>query len=162
MPVATVPLIYAAAMAAAALAALVTGWLFDRFKGRVLLPLPFLIAIVPPLAFTNSAGAALVGIIIWGSAVGVQDSTVKALVADRVPATRRATAYGVFAAVQGAAAALGGVMAGALYEHSLPALVFAVSATQLATLVLLIITLRSNDDRASLTGGATRSERVGS
>ncbi len=104
VPVATVPLIYAAAMAAAALAALATGWLFDRIKGRVLLVLPFLVAVVPPLAFTNSAGAALVGVLIWGSAMGVQDSTVKALVADLVPATRRATAYGVFAAVQGAAA----------------------------------------------------------
>ena len=150
VPVATVPLIYAAAMAAEALAALATGWLFDRVKGRVLLALPFLVAVVPPLAFTNSAGAALVGIIIWGSAMGVQDSTVKALVADLVPTPRRATAYGVFAAVQGAAAALGGLMAGALYEHSLPALIAAVSATQLTALVLLVITLRRNPDQQAL------------
>jgi MFS family permease len=148
VPVATIPLIYAAAMAAAALAALVTGWLFDRVKGRVLLALPFLVAAVPPLAFTNSASAVSVGVLIWGSAVGVQDSTVKALVADLVPATRRATAYGAFAAIQGAAAALGGAMAGALYEHSIMILVAAVSLTQLATLVLLIITLRSNIERA--------------
>ena len=142
VPVATVPLIYAAAMAAEALAALATGWLFDWVQGRVLLVLPFLVAAVPPLAFTNSAGAVLVGVLIWGSAMGVQDSTVKALVADLVPATRRATAYGIFAAVQGAAAALGGAMAGLLYEHSLPALIFAVSATQLTALALLVITLR--------------------
>ena len=66
----------------------------------------------------------------------------KALVADLVPATRRATAYGTFAAIQGAAAALGGAMAGLLYEHSLPALILAVSATQVAALALLVITLR--------------------
>ena len=142
VPVDTIPLIYAAAMAAAALAALATGWVFDRIKGRVLLALPFLVAVVPPLAFTNNAGAALVGVLIWGSAVGVQDSTVKALVADLVPATRRATAYGAFAAIQGAAAALGGAMAGALYERSIATLVAAVTMMQLATLVLLIITLR--------------------
>jgi MFS family permease len=142
VPVATVPLIYAAAMAAEALAALATGWLFDRIKGRVLLVLPFLIAAVPPLAFTNGAGAVLVGVLIWGSAMGVQDSTVKALVADLVPAIRRATAYGIFAAVQGSAAALGGAMAGLLYEHSVPALIFAVSATQLTALALLVVTLR--------------------
>jgi MFS family permease len=150
VPVATVPLIYATAMAAEALAALATGWLFDRVKGRVLMALPFLVAVVPPLAFTNGAGAALVGVLIWGSAVGVQDSTVKALVADLVPAPRRATAYGVFAAVQGAAAALGGVMAGALYERSLPALISVVSATQLAALVLLVMTLRRNPDQQAL------------
>jgi MFS family permease len=147
VPVATIPLIYAAAMAAEALAALATGWLYDQIKGRVLLVLPFLVAIVPPLAFTNSAAAALVGVLIWGSAVGVQDSTVKALVADLVPAGRRATAYGAFAAVQGAAAALGGAMAGALYEHSLPSLIAAVSAMQLCALILLVITLRRKPDQ---------------
>jgi predicted MFS family arabinose efflux permease len=94
------------------------------------------------LAFTDSAVAALVGVLIWGSAMGVQDSTVKALVADLVPATRRATAYGVFAAVQGVTAALGGAMAGLLYERSLPALVAVVGATQLVALVLLVSTLR--------------------
>ena len=150
VPVATVPLVYAAAMAVEALAALATGWQYDRVKGHVLLVLPFLVAVVPPLAFTNSAGAALVGVLIWGAAVGVQDSTVKALVADLVPASRHATAYGVFAAVQGAAAILGGAMAGALYEHSLPALISVVSATQLIALVLLVITLRRNDQQAFL------------
>ena len=58
------------------------------------------------------------------------DSSVKALVADLVPVSRRATAYGVFAAVQGAAAVAGGVMAGALYERSLPILIAAVIASQ--------------------------------
>jgi MFS family permease len=150
VPVAAVPLIYAGAMAAEALAALVTGWLYDRVKSRVLLALPFLVAAVPPLAFTNNASAVLVGVLIWGSAMGVQDSTVKALVADLIPFTRRATAYGTFAAVQGAAAALGGVMAGALYERSLPGLILAVSATQLAALVLLVMTLRRNPDQQAL------------
>jgi MFS family permease len=142
LPVAAVPLVYAAAMAAEALAALATGWLFDKIKGRVLLALPFLVAAVPPLAFTNTAAAALVGVLIWGAAMGVQDSTVKALVADLIPATRRATAYGVFAAVQGAAAILGGTLAGTLYQHSLPALIAVTGATQLAALALLLITLR--------------------
>jgi MFS family permease len=142
VPVATIPLVYAAAMAAAALAALATGWLFDRIHGRVLLALPLLVAVVPPLVFTDSPVAALVGVLIWGSAWGVQDSTVKALVAKLVPAPRRASAYGAFGAVQGAAAVLGGAMAGALYEHSLPALISIVGATQLITLALLIVTLR--------------------
>ncbi|MGI8457514.1 MAG: MFS transporter [Propionibacteriaceae bacterium] len=139
---AAVPVVYAAAMAAEALAALATGWLFDRVKGRVLLALPVLVAVVPPLAFTNSLLAALAGVLIWGAAMGVQDSTVKALVADLVTPTARATAYGVFAAVQGAAAILGGAMAGILYQHSLPTLIALVGATQAAALVLLIVTLR--------------------
>jgi hypothetical protein len=141
VPVAAVPLIYAAAMAAAALAALVSGWLFDRTKGRVLLGLPLLVAAVPALAFAGSPLIAVTGALLWGAAGGVLDSSIKALVADLVSASRLATAYGVFAAVQGAAAIGGGVMAGALYERSLPLLIAAVAATQVVALVLLIATL---------------------
>jgi len=147
LPVAVVPLVYAAAMAAAALAALLSGWLFDRHGGRVLLTVPILVAVAPALAFTDSAVVAIVGVLIWGAAVGVQDSTVKALVADLVPTTRRATAYGVFAAVQGAAAIVGGTLAGALYDRSLLALIATVAAIQLAALVLLAVTLRRDHDR---------------
>jgi MFS family permease len=147
LPVAVVPLVYAAAMAAAALAALVSGWLFDRYGGRVLFTVPILVAVAPALAFTNSAVVAIVGVLIWGAAVGVQDSTVKALVADLVPTARRATAYGVFAAVQGAAAIAGGTLAGALYDRSLPALIATIAAIQLIALVLLAVTLRRDHAR---------------
>lgn len=139
---AAVPLIYAAAMGAEALSALGSGWLFDRTKGGALISLPFLVSAVPVLAFAPSPAVAVAGALIWGAAGGVLDSTVKALVADLVPPPRRATAYGVFAAVQGAAAICGGVMAGALYERSLPILIAAVIVTQIIALVLLVATLR--------------------
>ena len=142
VPIAAVPVVYAAAMAAAAVAALLTGWAYARLRGRVLLTLPLLVAAVPPLAFSNTPTTAVAGVLLWGAAVGVQDSTVKALVADLVPSRRRATAYGLFAAVQGAAAIAGGAMAGSLYSRSVPALVAAVAATQLVALALLIATLR--------------------
>ena len=142
--VAAVPLIYAAAMGAEALAALGSGWLFDRTRGRVLVALPLLVAAVPVLAFGGSPLIVITGVLIWGAAGGVLDSTVKALVADLVPASRLATAYGVFAAIQGAAAIGGGVMAGALYERSLPILIAAVAASQVVALILLVATLRQH------------------
>ncbi|BAK36991.1 putative major facilitator superfamily transporter [Microlunatus phosphovorus NM-1] len=139
---ALVPVIYAAAMAAAGVAALGTGFLFDRIHARVLLVLPLLVAAVPVFAFADALPLVMVGVLAWGAASGLQDSTVKALVADLVPAPRRGTAYGLFAAVQGGAAVLGGVIAGALYDHSTPALIAYVAATQLIALVLLVRTLR--------------------
>jgi predicted MFS family arabinose efflux permease len=148
LPVPAIPLVYAAAMAAEALAALVSGWWFERVRGRVLLVLPLLVALVPALAFADTRALALTGVLVWGFANGLQDSTVKALVADLVPAPRRATAYGLFAAVQGGAAVLGGAVAGALYERSVPALVAVVAATQVVALVLLLITLRREPRRA--------------
>ena len=141
-PAAGAPLLYAAAMAAEALAALATGEVYDRLGPRVLLALPLLVAGVPALAFGGSLTLAVLGILLWGAATGVQDSTVKALVADLVARERRATAYGVFAALQGAGALVGGIAAGALYSHSLSWLVIAVGITQAVALGVLLPVVR--------------------
>lgn len=141
-PTTAIPVVYAAGMAAAAVAALATGWVFERIGGWVLLSLPFLVAAVPPLAFAGHRVVVVVGVILWGAAVGVQDSTVKALVADLVPDGRRATAYGAFAAVQGGAALGGGALSGVLYSRSVPALIATVAALQVLALALLVVTLR--------------------
>ena len=142
VPVAAIPLLYAAAMAVEAVAALLVGWVYDRTGTRVLLVVPVLVALVPALALASSFAYVLVGVLAWGVAQGVQDSTIKAVVADLVEAPRRATAYGVFAGIQGALAVVGGVGAGWLYERSLVALVVAVALTQLVALVLLVLTFR--------------------
>ena len=142
VPAAAVPLLYAAAMAAEAVAALVTGEAYDRLGPRTLLALPVLVATVPALAFAGGLPAVVGGVLLWGAATGLQDSTVKALVADIVRPERRATAYGLFAAVQGAGALAGGIATGALYERSATALVTAVAASQLAALSLLAATFR--------------------
>ena len=107
VPVAAVPLLYAAAMAVEAVAALFVGWVYDRTGTRILLIVPVLVALVPALALASSLALVVVGVLAWGFAQGVQDSTVKAVVADLVDAPRRATAYGVFAGIQGALAVLG-------------------------------------------------------
>ena len=97
-----VPVLYAGGMLAEAVGALVVGWLYDRVGPRVLYAVPVLVAVVPGLAMSTRLGLALGGIVVWGLAFGLQDSTIKALVAEVVEAPRRATAYGVFAAIQGA------------------------------------------------------------
>lgn len=142
VPVAAVPLVYAGAMAVEAVAALVVGSVYDRTGAKVLFVVPVLVALVPALALGGTIGLVLVGVAVWGFAHGVQDSTIKAAVADLVPAHRRATAYGVFAGIQGALAIAGGAGAGWLYDRSLPALVIAVVVSQLMALALLASTLR--------------------
>lgn len=138
---AVVPIIYAAAMAVEAVAALVTGQLFDRWGGGVLLAVPALVAVVPLLVFADTVWVVFAGIAIWGVATAIQDSTVKAYVADLVPNARRATAYGVFAAVQGLGALGGGALAGALVERHLPVLAIVVALMQVVAAVLVAWTL---------------------
>lgn len=139
---AVVPLVYALAMAVEALAALATGGMFDRWGGRVLLGVPVLVAVVPLCVFTDRLWLVLGGVVVWGAACGVQDSTVKAYVADLVPAGRRATAYGVFAAVQGIGALVGGAVAGALVDRHTTLLAVVIGGLQVVAAVLLWRTTR--------------------
>jgi MFS family permease len=138
---AVVPLVYAAAMAVEAVGALVTGQLFDRWGGGVLLAVPALVAGVPLLVFADTLWVVFAGIAVWGIATAIQDSTVKAYVADLVPQARRATAYGVFGAVQGLGALGGGALAGALVEHHLGVLAISVAAMQVVAATLVGWTL---------------------
>ncbi|HEU5037793.1 MAG TPA: MFS transporter [Nocardioides sp.] len=151
---ALVPVVYAGAMALEALGALGTGFAYDRWGARVLFPLPLLVAAVPALVFTHALGAVLAGVALWGLATGIQDSTVKALVADLVPWPSLATAYGVFAAAQGGAALVGGVLAGALYAHHLGVLVTVVGLLQLVALVTLVAALRQRVGTPGVGSGA--------
>ena len=145
LSVSAVPLAYAAAMAFQAVTALATGFAYDRVGPRVLLVLPALVAMVPALAFAPTVGVALGGVLLWGGATGIQDSTVKALVADLVPSGRLATAYGFFAALQGVAALIGGGLAGWLYSDGVTDLVVLVGAVQAVAMVLLVKVLRDTE-----------------
>jgi len=136
---AEVAVIYAAAMVVDALAALAVGALFDRVGKRVLLAIPLLAAAIPPLAFSRNLAPAITGVLIWGAVMGIQESVLRAAVADLIPSARRGTAYGIFAAAIGAAALVGGVLTGALYETSLPLLVAVVAGIQAGALVLYLV-----------------------
>lgn len=138
---AVVPLVYAAAMGAEALASLGTGFAYDRVGGSTLVILPVIVAAVPLLVFTDTVWVAITGVLLWGAATGVQDSTVKALVADLVPRARLATAYGAFAAFQAVAALVGGGLAGLLYDVHRGLLVAVIGVAQGVALVLLVAVL---------------------
>jgi MFS family permease len=133
-----IPLIYAAAMGVDAAVALGNGWAYDRWGPRVLFVVPVLSALVPALAFTGQLATALLGVLLWGAVTGVQESTMRAAVADLVPTARRGAAYGMFAVVFGTGTLLGGLLFGVLYQTSIPALVAVVAVLQVAAFAFLI------------------------
>ncbi|CAN5509461.1 MFS transporter [soil metagenome] len=140
LPAAAVPLVYAAAMGADAVAALASGWAYDRIGAKTLAALPVISALIPVVAFSNQVWLVVTGALLWGAAVGIQESTLRAVVADLVAPARRATAYGVFAAGLGVATAAGGALTGWLYDKSIPALVITVIAVQVAAIAVAAAT----------------------
>jgi MFS family permease len=137
-----VPVLYALAMAAASAAAVGFGRIYDRVGLRGLLALPPLAAVVPLLSFSTNTGLLIAGAAVWGAGMGIHDSTMRAAVADFVPAHRRGGGYGTFTAIYGLAWLAGAAIIGLLYEHGPHLAAIFIGAVQLCALGLLIPLLR--------------------
>lgn len=133
---AQVPLLFAAAMAVDAAAALISGRLYDHRGLRVLAAAPVL-SIAALAAFTTAAWAVWPAMAAWGAVMGVQESTLRAAVGDLARSAHRATAYGVFNTAYGIALLVGGLALGLLYGWSIPLLATAVVVVQVAALLVL-------------------------
>jgi MFS family permease len=147
---AVVPVLYAVAMAAASAAAVGFGRIYDRIGLRGLVVLPPLAIVVPFLSFSSTTALFVAGAVVWGAGMGVHDSTMRAAVADFVPAHRRGAGYGTFTAIYGLAWLAGASLIGLLYEHSITSAVVFVAVVQgLAMLLLLPLLRRQRPDPAS-------------
>ncbi|MBV9162607.1 MAG: MFS transporter [Pseudonocardiales bacterium] len=143
VPEPLIPVLYAVAMGVAALAALASGAIYDRIGLRGLVVLPVLAAAVAFLSYSSSVALVCVGAVVWGAAMGVHESTMRAAVADMVPAARRGVGFGTFTAVYGLAWLAGGTILGALYGYSISALITFTILTQALALVLFVPLLRA-------------------
>jgi MFS family permease len=134
-----IPIFYAVAMAAGALASFILGWLFDRHGFLVLLIAFSLASLFAPFVFLGGFTLALIGMVLWGAGMGAQDSLLKAALARVIQANRRSTGFGVFDTGFGIAWFLGSAAMGLLYDVSIPALVVFSVALQLGALSALFI-----------------------
>jgi hypothetical protein len=134
-----IPLLYAIAMAVSGVAALVVGRWFDRSGFHVLILSALLAAFFAPLAFLGGYTLALLGMVLWGLGMSIQDSIMSAPITAMVAVDQRAYAFGVFNALYGVSWFLGSTILGLLYDQSILALVvFSVGIQVLAIPVLLI------------------------
>ncbi|MDM7325174.1 MAG: MFS transporter [Thermus sp.] len=135
-----IPLFYALAMGADALFALLAGFLFDRWGLRLLFLAPLLALASPVLLLGGGPGLWWLGSLLWGGAVGLQESVMRAGVGRLGGA---AFAYGLFDTTFGLSWLLGSVAMGLLYDRS-PGLVmtFALLAEVLALMALLGLLVR--------------------
>jgi predicted MFS family arabinose efflux permease len=82
------------------------------------------------LVFTNTAWLVWIGAGVWGSVMGLQESTLRAAVADMIPGHKRGMAYGVFNGLYGFALLAGSTAMGVLYGESIGLLVGLVVAIE--------------------------------
>jgi len=81
----------------------------------VLLFVPVIGIAIPYVAFSQSFTAALAGAVLWGASMGMQETVLRAAVADFTLPGRRGFAYGIFNTIYGGAWFAGSIAIGALY-----------------------------------------------
>ncbi len=133
---ATIPLVYAAAMAVNGLTALAFGRMFDRF-GLYVLSGGILVSLLAlPLGFSRNSTTAIVGVMCWAVGMGVQDGTLRPGIAQVVSMNKRGRAFGAFNGVYGIMWFAGSAIMGLLYDRSIPALMVFGVAAQAASAIL--------------------------
>jgi MFS family permease len=143
VPDAQIPIIYAIAMGVDALAALLVGKTYDRIGLISLLAVPLLTLPIPFLAFSHSYSLVLIGMALWGVVMGIQETIMRAAIADLTSIERRGFAYGIFNTAYGASWFLGAALMGLLYELSINYLILFAVVMELISIPLLFVVRRA-------------------
>jgi len=143
IPDAQIPIMYAIAMGVDALAALVVGKTYDKIGLISLLAVPLLTLPIPFLAFSYSYSLVLISIILWGVVMGIQETIMRAAIADLTPVERRGFAYGIFNTAYGTGWFLGGALMGLLYEFSINYLILFAVVMELISIPLFFLVRRA-------------------
>jgi predicted MFS family arabinose efflux permease len=139
MPGNLIPVFYAVAMAASALASIPLGRLFDRLGPNVSLFAFLISAAAAPFIFLGTSVFALIGMIFWGIGMSAQGSLFQAMLTGVIPPQKRSTAFGLFDTGYGIAWFLGSAAMGLLYDKSILAVVLLSVILQLAAIPVLFI-----------------------
>lgn len=140
---AAIPFWYAVAMAANALAAYVVGVAYDKYGLKVLYAVPLLSIPLPFLGFLGGNSLWMIAaIVLFGFSLGIQETVIKAGVADLTPLKKRGTGYGIFNTMNGVGLLASGAAMGLLYDLSPWAVCWFSLMAELAGLVVLVLLLR--------------------
>lgn len=89
-----------------------------------------------PLGLLLGPVGAIVGVVLWGAGLGVQDAALRSGIAQVVSMNKRGTAFGIFNGVYGVAWFAGSALMGLVYDRSLVALVLFGVVAQTAAAVM--------------------------
>jgi MFS family permease len=139
-----VPMVLVVMSVVYALSAYPAGKLSDRMPRQRVLALGMAMLVLADVALALARGELLlfIGIALWGLHMGLSQGILATLIADRVPAAYRATAFGMFNLVSGLALLLASGAAGMLWERYDPAAAFWAGAVVAAVAALLCLPTR--------------------
>ena len=135
------PLLYSLAMLIDAFAALLFGFLFDKWGIKTLI-ISTLISFASPLfIFTDFTNKALIyiGVILWGCGMGAQESILKSAVAKLVSKNNRSLGFGVFEGIFGLSWFIGSYVLGLVYEASLTWLVIISMSVTFISIIFFLL-----------------------
>jgi MFS family permease len=143
MPAYWIPLLYLFAMAIDAIFALIFGILYDRY-GLPLIGISFIfVVLIPIIALSKTVPAMIFAAGLFGIVMGIQESIVRAAVADLSAVETRGLSYGLFYLFYGVAFLGGGILIGLIYELGMFWIVGLALVTQTVASVFLAFTQRS-------------------
>ena len=144
-PESALSLLYAAAMAVDAFAALVFGWLYDKVGMKALILSTLCSTFFSCFVFLSGEAWMIgIGILLWGIGMGAQESVMKAAVSGIIPRSMRSTGFGIFETGFGIAWFLGSWLLGILYDLN-PVFLVAVSVlSQLIAIVFYAMCIHYN------------------
>lgn len=150
-PDSTLSLLYAAAMAVDAFAALFFGWLFDKIGLKALILSTLLSSFFSCFVFLSANPWMLgIGIILWGIGMGAQESIMKAAVSRIIPKSMRSSGFGIFETGFGIAWFLGSWLLGFLYDIRPVYLVIVSVVVQLLAIVFYLACISRRKQEESI------------
>lgn len=130
-----IPIFYALAMGIDAIVALFAGRFYDRKGFKVLFWIPFFNLPIL-LGFLNGLWFIVLAVLSWGVVIGIQETIMKAVIADLIPPFQRGRAYAIYNISLGASMLIGNSLMGWIYEANIQWLFWFVLVTQAAALSL--------------------------
>ncbi len=134
----TIAALYAFAMGVDALFALAIGKAYDRFEIKSLIVIPTMILFIPLLSFSSNIAIMISGLTIWGGAMAIQETVMRASLADITPLGKRGFGYGIFNSAYGLSLLIGGTITGFLYDINWQLIIIFTLVMQLLSLLPLL------------------------
>jgi MFS-type transporter involved in bile tolerance (Atg22 family) len=149
IPDTQIPLVFTIAMLMSGPVALLAGREYDRYGTVMMAIFPVLNIIVPFFVFSFALPGILAGAVLWGAALGMQETILRATIADFTAKKERGMAYGIMNAVFGTAWFLGSVVMGVLYDVSITHIITFIVIVELLSLPAFVWLRRSAGQRTA-------------